>query len=103
MTEIHVALLGLDNVGRAFAEYCRTTGDSLSPRLNIRAVADSSGGLILDSYEDLDRILDQKSQHRKLSESAPAPLLRDAPAFSRSPNLAGIPELVECIQSSVRS
>jgi homoserine dehydrogenase len=103
MKEIHVALLGLGNVGRAFAEYCRTTGDSVSPRLNIRAVADSSGGLILDSYEDFDRILDQKSQRRKLSESAPAPLLRDATAFLRSLKPAGISVLVESLPTNIQS
>jgi homoserine dehydrogenase len=60
--EIQVALLGLGNVGQAFARYVGTTGRRDSPKLTIRAVADSSSGLVLNSYEDIDRILTFKQQ-----------------------------------------
>lgn len=103
MREVQIALLGLGNVGRAFAEYCRTRGESFSPRLSIRAVADSSGGIVLDCHEDLDRVLTHKSQGRKLSESAPQAFLSDARAFIQSLKPAGVSVLVESLPTNIQS
>ncbi|MEK6301739.1 MAG: hypothetical protein AABO41_13595 [Acidobacteriota bacterium] len=103
MKEVQLALLGLGNVGRAFAEYCRTNANSLSPRLSVRAVADSSGGLAIDSDEDVDRVLIHKSQGRKLSESAPAGLMRDDREFIQSLEPAGVSVLVESLPTNIQS
>jgi len=104
MKQVHVALVGLGNVGRAFAEYCRTNGDSISSRLSIRAVADSSGGLFLDSSEDIDRVLAHKSPGRSISDFArPANLIRDTRQFITSLKPAGVSVLVETLPTNIQS
>ncbi|HWO00196.1 MAG TPA: hypothetical protein VNS63_13115 [Blastocatellia bacterium] len=102
MKDVQVALLGLGNVGRAFADYCRTNCDGLSPTLSIRAVADSSGGLVLDSHKALDRVLIHKSQGRKLSEYAPAVSLIDSRSFIHSLEPAGITVLIESLPTDIQ-
>jgi len=53
MRHIRLALLGLGNVGQAFARYVGTNDGRDSPKLTIRAVADSSSGLVLNPIESL--------------------------------------------------
>ncbi|HEV8484330.1 MAG TPA: hypothetical protein VGV87_12365 [Blastocatellia bacterium] len=56
---VDIALLGLGNVGRSFAYHI---GESRKKNLEIRirGVADSTGGVLLDSSEDLRKLLAHK-------------------------------------------
>jgi homoserine dehydrogenase len=103
MKQVQIALLGFGNVGRAFAEYCRTNGDSISPRLSIRALADSSGGVVLDSVKDLDRILAHKAQARSLRESSPSSIIADANRFIAGLATCGVSVLVESLPTNINS
>ncbi|MFY9609251.1 MAG: hypothetical protein WAU45_11640 [Blastocatellia bacterium] len=101
MKQVQVALLGLGNVGRAFAEFCRTNGDSLSQRINIRAVADSSGGLVLDSDKDLDGVLTHKAQNRGIGEFSPSSIIADANQFVARLSSSGVSVLVESLPTDI--
>jgi homoserine dehydrogenase len=90
-------------VGRAFAEYCRTNSDRFAQRLSISAVADSSGGLVLHSNQELDRLLAIKSQGRNLGESAAARPSKDTAEFIRSLKPAGVSILVESLPTNIDS
>src|ERR1044071_9966003 len=60
---IKLALLGFGNVGRAFAEY--TINDRL---YKIRAVADSSGAVVLEDHEQLSRLIAHKDSGGRVTE-----------------------------------
>ena len=104
MKEVHVALLGLGNVGRAFTGYCALNGIKPSARISIRAVADSSGGLVLEPDADLYAVLAHKSRGGKLSEFAkPASLIADIRRFIGSLRVAGISVLIESLPTNIDS
>jgi homoserine dehydrogenase len=69
---INVALLGFGNVGRAFARY--TISDDL---INIRAVADSSGGVIFNEAQQISRLIAHKDS---------GGMVRDFAALSGNPS-----------------
>jgi homoserine dehydrogenase len=102
MNQIQVALLGFGNVARAFAEYSKTI-ESLSPRFTIRAVADSSGGIVLGSAEDLDRVLAHKSQGRSISEFGPANLITDPREFVASLSHSGAQVVIESLPTNIEN
>ena len=56
MEPLNVALLGLGNVGQAFAQYIQNENN-----IRIRAVADSSGALFIKDPEHLNTLLAQKT------------------------------------------
>jgi homoserine dehydrogenase len=99
--EIQVALLGLGNVGQEFARYVGTTGRRDSPKLTIRAVADSSSGLVLNSYEDIDRILTFKQQGHGISEFPGGAFITDARAFITALSNAGISVVIESLPTNI--
>jgi homoserine dehydrogenase len=98
---IQVALLGLGNVGQAFAHYVGTTGERNSPKLTIRAVADSSSGLVLNSYEGADRVLTFKEQGHSIREFARGASINDARAFITALSNAGISVLIESLPTNI--
>src|SRR5262249_2681477 len=63
MSKIRIALLGFGNVGRALARYIVERPD-LSGRLDIAAVADSAGAVVLNDLSQVRSLLDLKSQGR---------------------------------------
>lgn len=91
-----VALLGFGNVGRAFAHY--TDGDE---RIRIRAVADSSGGVFLDSGAQLGRLVAHKQTGRSINNFAPDSFIKDIPEFVNSLSSAGIRVLVESLPTNL--
>ncbi len=103
MEQVNVALLGFGNVGRAFAEYCKTNGDGLSPRLSIRAVADSSGGLVLDSHKDLNRVLAHKALGHSVGEFSPSNIIADANQFIAWLSTSEVSVLVESLPTNINS
>lgn len=69
MTEIKIALLGLGNVGRAFADYLERVNDDLPVRLKVCGVADSSGGLLSDDADRIKQAIAAKASGRSISDS----------------------------------
>jgi len=63
MSKIRIALLGFGNVGRALARYI-VERPHLSSRLDIAAVADSAGAVVLNDLTQVRSLLDLKSQGR---------------------------------------
>jgi homoserine dehydrogenase len=101
MRHVQVALLGLGNVGQAFARYVGTTGKRDSTKLTIRAVADSSSGLVLNPYEDADRVLTFKEQGHSISEFARGASITDARAFITGLSNAGISVMIESLPTNI--
>jgi homoserine dehydrogenase len=101
MPQISVALLGFGNVARAFARNVEANAETAPIRIDIRAVADSSGGLILDNDSSLERVIAHKASGRGLSESARNEVIRDADAFVRTLPSAGISLLVESLPTNI--
>jgi len=101
MRQIQVALLGLGNVGQAFARYVGTTGKRDSPKLTIRAVADSSSGLVLDPCEDADRVLTFKEQGHSIGDLACGALITDTRAFISALSNAGISVIIESLPTNI--
>jgi homoserine dehydrogenase len=58
---IKIAMLGLGNVGRAFARYVAGQQPGFSRRILVAGAADSTGGLLLTSSQEIDSLLDVKA------------------------------------------
>jgi homoserine dehydrogenase len=101
--EINIALLGFGNVGQAFADYINRTGASLEFKIKIRAIADSSGGVLLTDDHSLKRALAHKKTGRSLSEFAPAAVITDAHEFIKSLPSAPVRVLVESLPTNLAS
>ena len=96
MPQIDVALLGLGNVGRAFARYI-----SSDERIRIRAVADSSGGLLLDRPEQIQQLIAHKESGRSIRDFGSATFIKDAPEFINSLSSERIRVLVESLPTNL--
>src|ERR1044071_6781657 len=99
MREIHVALLGFGNVGRAFADYVGRMGDGPF-RLRIRAIADRSGGLFIEDDAALQSILNHKAAGRALNDLAAGSALDAHALIARLPQ-SGIGVLVESLPTNL--
>ena len=95
--KISVALFGLGNVGRAFAQYL--IDDSVG--IQIDAIADSGGGLFLTQDLSLERAASYKESARSLSELAPNQIITDRRMFIQALPGAGITVLVECLPTNI--
>ncbi len=96
MKDMAVALLGFGTVGRAFASHIDAAGTH-DPRISIRAVADSSAGILLETAEQFDALLRFKTAGGRISEFRQGLLLREIPAFVQSLPSHGIRVLVEAL------
>lgn len=101
MHQVDVALLGFGNVGRAFADYIGRMGDPRI-RLRVRALADRSGGTLVESDQALQRIIDHKTVGRPLREFAGSSTLTDSRAFIDQLTLAGVRVLVESLPTNLK-
>lgn len=97
MKKVNVALFGLGNVGRAFVQYL--TDNSVG--IQIDAIADRSGGLILTDELSLERAASYKETSGSLSELAPGRIITDHRACIRTLRDAGITVLVECLPTNI--
>jgi homoserine dehydrogenase len=102
MEEINIALLGFGNVGRAFVRYIEKSGASQNIKINIRAVADSSGALMLDSPEQINALLAHKEAGRSFKEFAPDKLMSDAQPFIKAFRLQNIACVVESLPTNIK-
>jgi homoserine dehydrogenase len=101
MEEINIALLGFGNVGRAFVRYIEKSGESQNIKINIRAVADSSGALMIRSPEHLNALLTHKEAGRSIKEFAPAELISDALQFLKAFRMGNISCIVESLPTNI--
>jgi homoserine dehydrogenase len=99
-SQVNVALLGFGNVGRAFASYVKTN-KALPIRINITAVADTSGGLFLDHNATIESAVTHKEAGRFLSEFAPNLSILGSYEFVRALPSAGISVLVESLPTNI--
>ena len=97
MKRVSVALFGLGNVGRAFAQYL--TDNSVDIRID--AIADRSGGLFLTNDLSLERAASYKDFAGSLSELAPGQTIIDHREFIRALPAAGVNVLVECLPTNI--
>ena len=97
MNQVDVALLGFGNVGRAFARYA--SGDN---RINVRAVADSSGGVFLENAEQVDRLIARKESGLSVSDFAHKSFIVTAREFVNSLSASGIRVLVESLPTNLK-
>jgi homoserine dehydrogenase len=98
MNELKIALLGLGNVGLAFSDYL-ARADSIARRIQICAVADSSGGLISENEERIKLAIEQKAAGRSIRDFA-----RDdatSSDFIRRLKGFGVSVLVESLPSNL--
>jgi homoserine dehydrogenase len=102
MKEINIALLGFGNVGRAFARYIEKTVESQNVKINIRAIADSSGALMVHSPEQLQTLLTYKETGRSFKEFAPAELLSDMQTSIKAFRLENISCIVESLPTNIK-
>jgi homoserine dehydrogenase len=100
-TQVTVALLGFGNVGRTFVRYIRSGEGANSGQIRIRAVADSSAGLIIDDDSDIERVLAHKESGHNLLEFAPGEVISNGPEFIRALRSAGISVLVESLPTNI--
>jgi homoserine dehydrogenase len=97
MKQVDVALLGFGNVGRAFARYA-----SSDNRINIRAVADSSGGVFLENAEQVDRLIARKESGLSIRDFAHNSFIATAREFVNSLSPSGIRILVESLPTNLK-
>ena len=100
-TQVTVALLGFGNVGRAFVRYAESDAAASKTAILIRAVADSSGGLLLDNDSSVERVIAHKESGCSLQEFAPGELIGDPQAFIRALQSAGVSVLVESLPTNI--
>ena len=100
---INVALLGLGNVGRAFVSYVNKTGADHNPPIQIVAMADSTGGLLVSSNDQAHRVAALKESGSSIAEIAPADLIRDEREFIASLPKARADFLIESLPTNLSS
>ena len=101
MKEINIALLGFGNVGRAFVRYLEKSSESQDVKINIRAIADSSGALMIHSPEQIPALLAHKEAGRSFKEFAPDELMSDTQQFIKAFRLANISCIVESLPTNI--
>src|SRR4051812_30091411 len=97
MKQADVALLGFGNVGRAFARYA-----SSDNRINVRAVADSGGGVFLENSEQVDRLIARKESGLSIRDFAHNSFIATAREFVNSLSPSGIRILVESLPTNLK-
>ncbi|HEU4391799.1 MAG TPA: hypothetical protein VFV34_28695, partial [Blastocatellia bacterium] len=99
---INVAILGFGNVGRAFCNYLLHRDPSTdSIPVQVRALADRSGGIIVQSPEHLNSLLSHKSGGGTVKE-LPGETLGDSGAFIAALCDAGVKVLIESLPTNKR-
>ena len=100
-TKVTVALLGLGNVGRAFLRYVSSVESPV--QAVVKAVADRSGGLLIDNQLDVEKLITAKQSGRTLSEIAGDDVISDLANFIQRLPSRGISFLVESLPTNIES
>ncbi|PYP86701.1 MAG: hypothetical protein DMF61_12435 [Blastocatellia bacterium AA13] len=99
MEPIGIALLGLGNVARAFIDYIASRVDR--PHIEVRAVADSTGGLLLRTPERLTAVMKHKLSSGRLREFDEDASIRDPSHFIEQIRSAGVSTLIELLPTNI--
>ena len=97
---ISVALLGLGNVGKSFLRYVARLDEGRRIRVQIGAVADSSGGMVLESPEQLELLLAHKESGGSIRQFSPLQALDPGPFIANLPHV-GISALLESLPTNL--
>lgn len=100
-TQVTVALLGFGNVGRSFARYAPASSTDHSLDIKIRAVADSSGGVVVDDDSAIDRLLSAKDSGARISDIFPASSIANHRKYIDLIHGAGVQILVESLPTNL--
>ena len=101
MTHVNIALLGFGNVGQAFSRFIEGASQSSPVRINIRAVADSSGALFLARDESLKGLIAHKAAGLSLADRGRENLIADHREFIRELPSVEISLLVESLPTNI--
>lgn len=96
-----VALLGFGNVGRAFARFAAGDSETGPRRIDIGAIADSSGALLLRDGSSLESAIAHKEAGGKLAHLAPNGVSPGAFEFIQALPSAGISILIETLPTNI--
>lgn len=99
--QITVALLGFGNVGRAFARFVEADSETSRVRINIGAIADNSGALLLHYGPSLQRAIAHKEAGHRLADLTPERLITGPLEFIRALPSAGISVLIEALPTNI--
>jgi homoserine dehydrogenase len=97
---IKIALLGFGNVGRAFARHLAKSDDPAARQLGIFAIADITGGLLLQDAADAAWVLERQEQGQPVTDCAMRGVFLPVPAYMAALPDAGITLLVECMPTN---
>lgn len=103
MHQVNLALFGFGNVGQSFAEYVDRIGEAGSTKIQVRAIADSSGGRVFDDSQTLASAIAHKRSGKPLSEFERGNFIADARDFIRALPSAGVTILVESLPTNLDS
>ena len=98
-TSIEIALLGFGNLGCSFARYVAAS-ENEHLEVRIRGVADSTGGVLLDSPEDLGKLVVHKQAGRSVSEFS-SDRTFEIPEFIASVRASGVRAIVESLPTNL--
>ena len=101
MRDENVALLGFGNVGRAFARYVGEQGGAKKIDVSIGAVADSSGGLILNTPGQIEHLIARKESGRSIKDVSPDSVITSARDFINTLPQSGISVLIESLPTNL--
>jgi homoserine dehydrogenase len=101
MTEIKIALLGLGNVGRAFADYLERVNNDLPVGLKICGIADSSGGFLSDDSSQIKQAIEAKTSGRSISDFSSNNSILNTQEFVDHLQQSGISVLVESLPTNI--
>src|SRR5689334_14715723 len=99
-THATVALLGFGNVGRSFARYALAGGNESSLDIKIKAVADSSGGVLVENDSAIERLLNGKDSRQRISDILPTNSIANHREYIDAIYAAGIRILVESLPTN---
>lgn len=95
---IKLALLGFGNVGGAFTRFLARAG--AGAQYQIWAIADITGGLLLNAPDDVDWLLKEQEQSHTIADCHEHGTFLDIPGYIAALREAGISVLVECLPTN---
>lgn len=98
-----VALLGLGNVGRAFVSYINNKSADHNLPIQIIALADSTGGVLVSSNDQANRVAALKESGSSIAKIAPADVVPDNSELIAKIAEAGAHFLIESLPTNLSS
>jgi homoserine dehydrogenase len=99
--QVTAALLGFGNVGRAFVRFLQSPEAANHSSIKLIAVADSSGGLLLNNNSTIQRLLVHKESGRILADFSSGEIIKDSAEFIRAIRAEGVSYLIESLPTNI--